>query len=136
MDDIQQLSAPPPGAAAPDASARLAAAVSQARGATGVAVGDRDGRARASAGLSQPQREAALAAFIASRAATLGGDSDLRGLGRHLAGSTFQHAILTGPGGEFMVVAHGEEQIFVTLDRSALAETVLGDVRSTLSRFA
>lgn len=118
-----------------DRGRRLADAIARVEGVGSVVVCSRDGEVAGSNGSGDPAREAALAAFIAYRAEALVADSDLRGLGRTLAGSHLEQAALAGPGGEALIFAHSGSYAFVSVARGAFGEVVGPAVRAILGRY-
>lgn len=74
---------------------RLATTAAGIDGVRAVTVCSAEGALLGSSGTEDPAREAALASFVALRAAALPVDGDLRGMGRQLAGSTFNHLAIS-----------------------------------------
>jgi predicted regulator of Ras-like GTPase activity (Roadblock/LC7/MglB family) len=71
---------------------RIATAAAGIDGVRSALVCSADGAPLGAAGVSEPDKEAALASFVAVRAEALPVDGDLRGMGRQLAGSRFSGA--------------------------------------------
>lgn len=86
-----------------DVAGRLASAAAGIDGVNTATVCSADGTLLGSTGTDDPAREAALASFVALRAAALPVDGDLRGMGRQLAGSTFSHLAITSDRGETLL---------------------------------
>jgi predicted regulator of Ras-like GTPase activity (Roadblock/LC7/MglB family) len=82
---------------------RVAAAAAAVEGVRSAIVCGADGAVLGAAGGSEPNREAALASFVAIRAEALPVDGDLRGMGKQLAGSKFAHLAISGFGGETLL---------------------------------
>jgi hypothetical protein len=82
---------------------RLAITAVGIEGVRSATVCSADGATLGNAGPADPEREAALASFVALRAEALPVDGDLRGMGRQLAGSLFSHLSIAGDGYETML---------------------------------
>jgi len=114
---------------------RLANATASIEGVRGVVVASLDGEALGSAGKAEAARHAALASFVALRAEALPVDGDLRGMGRQLAGSHFEHVAISGPSGDNLILGLGHAYLFLAL-ASGRAATVLPALSPVLRRFA
>jgi len=118
-----------------DVARRLALALSQIEGVKGALVCSREGAVLGTTSEADPAREAALASFLAVRAESLSIDSDLRGMGRQLAGSHLQQITLAGPAGEALLLAVRDAYLFVSIapGRSTPAISLL--VAQTAKRY-
>lgn len=92
-----------------DIANRLASAAAGVDGVRSAIVCSADGAVLGSAGAAEAAKEAALVSFVALRAEALPVDGDLRGMGRQLAGSRFNHLSVAGERGEMLLynLAHG-----------------------------
>ena len=112
---------------------RIAGYLSQQDGVTAATVTGTEGQLLASAGADDPQREAALAAFICERAEEISQEGDLRGMGKLVAESEFQQLALAGPTTEGLVIRlQGRAAVLVTgpagqLARAATATSVVSN---------
>jgi len=113
---------------------RLATTVAALAGVDHALVCATDGEAVGACGTDDPQREAALATFIAARAEALVSDGDLRGIGRLLVGSKLERAILGGGPVECVVVAGHTALAFLTLAPGASAGAVANAVQPLFRR--
>lgn len=84
-------------------AARIASAAAGIDGVRSALVCSAEGAVLGSAGVSEPNKEAALASFVAIRAEALPVDGDLRGMGRQLAGSRFAHMSISTAKGETLL---------------------------------
>ena len=101
----------------------------------GVVVASMDGEVVAGTTQRDPRREAALASFVASRAVELAaGDGDLRGFGRHLAGSTLLEVALGGRDGETVIVPASSGWMMLTLNPGAQRAAIVQEARTALRR--
>jgi len=90
-------------------AARAANAAAAVEGVSSAVICSSEGAVLGAAGAADPAREAALASFVALRAEALPVDGDLRGMGKQLAGSRFEHMTITGAGGECMIYRLADE---------------------------
>ncbi len=116
-------------------AARAAWAIAQRPGVAGTVVSDASGEPLAAQTHGDAAREGALGAFVASRAASLAADGDLRGMGRQLNGSRLHSIALSGPGGDYAVVSFGEGSLFATMDRGTSSERSLADLSAIAERY-
>lgn len=79
---------------------RIAAMAAGIDGVRSAIVCSGDGAVLGAARVEEPDREAALASFVAIRAESLPVDGDLRGMGKQLAGSSFSHMTISGRASE------------------------------------
>lgn len=86
-----------------DFAGRIATAAAGVDGVRSALVCSSEGALLGAAGVSEPEREAALASFVAIRAEALPVDGDLRGMGKQLAGSRFAHLSISAPAGETLL---------------------------------
>lgn len=98
-----------------DTAGRLALALSQIEGIQEALICSRDGAVLATTSATDPGREAALASFLGVRAESLSIDSDLRGMGRQLAGSRLRQITLAGPSGDALLLPIGDAYLFVSI---------------------
>jgi predicted regulator of Ras-like GTPase activity (Roadblock/LC7/MglB family) len=108
---------------------RIATAAAGIDGVRSALVCSADGAPLGAAGVSEPDKEAALASFVAVRAEALPVDGDLRGMGRQLAGSRFAHMSISGAKGETMLfnLANGAYlSVRIAPGRAATAIAPLG----------
>ena len=120
----------------PDLPPRLAAALAQVEGVASAVVAGEAGGLSGGETPGEARSEAALAAFIVSRARSLAGGDDLRGMGRQLIGSHILKVALSGPAGEFLVMPYAAGSVFVTTARGYSPEIVAGEVATTLQRYS
>ncbi len=114
---------------------RLASATASIDGVRGAVVASLDGEALGSAGNADAARHAALASFVAFRAEALPVDGDLRGMGRQLAGSRFDHVAIAGATGDSLILGLGHAYLYLAL-ASGRAATILPALSPVLRRFA
>ena len=114
---------------------RLGFALAKIDGVRGVLVSSRDGAVLDASGQVDPPRDAALTSFVGSRAESLSIDSDLRGMGRMLAGSRLESITLSGPLGESIVLPAGNAFVFVPLMPGKPAGSVGPIAASTARRY-
>lgn len=100
---------------------RIAAYLSQQDGVRSATVSGPQGSLLASAGAQEPEREAALAAFICERAEEIPMEGDLRGMGKLVAESEFQQLAIAGPKGEGLVIRLQGAAVLVTGSAGQLA---------------
>jgi hypothetical protein len=118
-------------------AARLVSAVAAIEGVRSALICDSSGMALAAFASAEPARDAALASFIALRAEALPVDGDLRGMGRQLAGSHFDHVLISGTGGvdTFICRASGDAYLALTA-ASGRSATIRPAIAQVLRRFA
>lgn len=111
-------------------AARIAQAAAALEGVRSAVVCGSEGNVLAAAGCDEPQRQAALAAFVAMRAESLPVDGDLRGMGKQLAGSHFSHLAISGERGDAVLVGLSDAYLYVTTPpgRGSLAITPLSNL--------
>lgn len=95
-------------------AARIASAVRRVEGVRSVVVCGPEGQPLAAVDEPDTARSAALASFVALRAEALPTDGDLRGMGRHLAGSRFLHAAISGGPREALLLPLQGAYLFIT----------------------
>ena len=114
---------------------RVASAVAATPGVDGAVIATKDGDILGATAMDTAQRDATLAAFLTQRAVSLSGDGDLRGMGRLVAGSTFQQISASWPGGEALVMSFANSNMFVSLRRGVTAESAGSALRTVLRRY-
>lgn len=114
---------------------RLGFALAKIEGVRGVLVSSRDGAVLDANGHIDPARDAALTSFLGSRAEALSIDSDLRGMGRMLAGSKLESITLSGPSGESILLPAGSAYLFVPLMPGRPAASIGPVAASTARRY-
>lgn len=118
-----------------DLARRFAASLAQCEGVEAVIVCGREGEALAGSGGPDVRKEAALASFVAQRAEALTEDGDLRGMGKALANSRLEEIVLSGPGGESLLLAFDQCYAFVSLQRGAAPTPVAAALRVVARRY-
>lgn len=117
-------------------AARLAAAVAAIDGVRSALVCDAEGAALGASGCAEPARDAALASFVALRAEALPVDGDLRGMGRQLAGSRFDHVLISGPGGvDSLICRVGGDTYLALTAASGRSATIRPAIAQVLRRY-
>jgi predicted regulator of Ras-like GTPase activity (Roadblock/LC7/MglB family) len=116
-----------------DVARRLGFALAKIDGVRGVLVCSKDGAVLDSNGQVDPPRDAALTSFLGTRAESLSIDSDLRGMGRMLAGSKLESMTLSSPSGESMLLPAGSAYLFVSLMPGRPAASI-GPLAATTAR--
>jgi hypothetical protein len=81
-----------------------------------------------------PDVDSAWAGFVVRRAEMLG-DGDLRGWGPRINQGRLQRIVISGDAGETLVLHHGERYIWLTLDSTALSDSVEPIVRRALQQY-
>lgn len=114
---------------------RVGYALAKIDGVRGVLVSSRDGAVLEANGQVDPARDAALTSFLGSRAESLSIDSDLRGMGRMLAGSRLESITLSGPAGESILLPAGSAYVFVPLMPGHPAASIAPVAASTAKRY-
>ena len=114
---------------------RLGFALAKIEGVRGVLVASRDGAVLDANGQVDPPRDAALTSFLGSRAESLSIDSDLRGMGRMLAGSRLESITLSGPAGDSILLPAGTAYVFVPLLPGRPAASVATVAATTAKRY-
>lgn len=119
----------------PDAARRVAQAAAAIDGVRAVTVCTTEGLPLASAGTADAARDAALASFLALRAEALPVDGDLRGMGRQVAGSTFNHLAITGSRTDSLLVAFAGAYLLLA-HTPGRAQSVLSGLAPLARRYA
>lgn len=118
-----------------DMGQRMAADASTIPGVTRAVVCDRQAAVLGAAGEQEPQRAAALAAFLAGRGEAMTAGGDLRGLGRVVADSQLRQVRVTGADGDVIVLESGESRVLAGLAKGAANDATGAALQALLQRY-
>ena len=118
-----------------DLAGRLALTLADLPGVQGAVVCSLHGDVLGEAGIPGAQRAAAVATFVACRAASLSLDGDLRGMGRLLANSRIDHVGIQGDAGDALILTPGPCFVLLSLQRGFPADVVASSASLLLRRY-
>jgi hypothetical protein len=118
-----------------DLAGRLAITLADLPGVQGAVVCSLRGDVLGDAGVREATKVAAVATFVACRAAALSLRGDLRGMGRLLANSRIDHVGIQSDSGDALILAPGSCYVSLSLQRGFPADVVASSAGLLLRRY-